>query len=143
MLGIPSIWSAEIAEMPTKHSWLQPLLKLSERRYEIMESQVEAWVESKAQELYPNLDRVGRMVRETLGPLLEKEAIQMWLEQNPWKGLHLYAPQDEYDAMAAAAQEVMYASKEEKEAAMEMFEMITSGELTPPESITKAYQNQK
>lgn len=130
MLGIPDNIAAEIAGMPTAHSWLAPLLKKRGEDYERTQEKLEAAIEEISTKMYPEAERAGRLVREVAGMMLEHEAMEAWIEKNPFLGMNLGAPMGPYEATELAAMEVMYVSREEKEAAMEILEMLQEGMLT-------------
>lgn len=130
MLGIPETIAKAIAEMPTPHSWLAPMLKLQGQAYEEALSKLERKIEEKVTKMWPEAPMASRMVREVAGLLLERRALTAWKERHPLTGRNLAVPQSPQEAAALAAAEVMYASPEERRAAMETLRMMDEGLLT-------------
>lgn len=96
-------------------------------------AELEAWIEQTAEKMFPEAERTGRIVRETAGLWLERKALTLWKEQNPIQGRMLAIPQTLEEAVELGANEVMYASPEERKGAKGILEMMDQGLLKPQE----------
>lgn len=138
MLGIPEMIAGAVARQKTAHSWLRPLLMLKGEKFEEKEAALEAWMQSAVEQMYPELERAGRMVREVAGLLLEREAMKEWGEKNRQVAVNVPCPRSAGEAAHVAGQEVMYPSPEELEATERVLELLESGMLVPPARLLEA-----
>ena len=129
----------QIAEQPTAHSWMKPILEASKDWTELQEDHVEFllnyWIENKVKELYPDWKdtyNITRIARNAMLLALEREAIAMFLEKNNQWADDLFEAESAEEAAAVAAMDAM-ASEEERKEATKVLEMIESGELKPRE----------
>lgn len=129
MLGIPETIAAAIAEMPTKHSWLAPMLKLQGEEYDEALSSLERQIEERVTKMWPEAPMASRMVREVAGLYLERRALMEWAEAHPMQSRNLAVPETVGEAVELAAAEVMYVSQAEKMAARKTLQMMDEGLL--------------
>ena len=112
-------------------SFLGPIARLQGAERERKEAETEAWIEKMAEEMYPEAERAGRMTREVAGLYLERKALEALRERNPMQMRAIPIPESVEEAVELAASEVMYASREEREAAMGMLLLMEQGALKP------------
>jgi hypothetical protein len=136
MLGIDDKTMRQIAQMPTEHSWLAPMIEKSED-LDALESKLAQWL---MEQMFPDRTKetlkedeyqVWRIVREIYPALMENEAITMFLDQNPkWMG---YLPEVTTPSEAAEleAMDVMYVPKERVGEAAEWLGKLVNGTLKP------------
>ena len=147
MLGIDDKTMREIAQMPTEHSWLAPMVLKSED-LDSLESQLATWLMNEMypdrtwQDLRPREYNVLRIVRTMYAFLLEKEAIAEFLNQNPkWMG---YLPEvgNPSEAAELGARDVMYVPLEQTSEAAEWLGKLESGRLKPDATMLKSPQQE-
>ena len=130
MLGIDDKTVRAIASMPkVEHSWIAERINQSQDLDEL-ENQLYQWMKPKVESQTKDND-VWRMVRDSLIPLLENEAIEAFLEQNPqWMG---YLPEvsDPQEAVSLAARDLMYIEPSQIKEAEKILRSLQQ-EVMPP-----------
>ena len=130
MLGIDDKTVRAIASMPkVEHSWIAERINQSQDLDEL-ENQLYQWMKPKVESQTKDND-VWRMVRDSLIPLLENEAIEAFLEQNPqWMG---YLPEvsSPQEAVSLAARDLMYVEPSQIKEAEKILRSLQQ-EVMPP-----------
>ncbi len=123
----------EIAQMPTKHSWAQPLMMLDSEVADEAEEMVIEWIEEEMERTIPDVSYMAvRLVRTVWLHLLEREAIEAYQAANPSPWGHITIVWDVEDAVAVAAADHPYRLPEKDlEDAKKFLEKMEKGEAKP------------
>lgn len=130
----------QIAQMPTEHSWLAERIVKSQDLDELEDS-LWSWLKPKALSMTKDDNYVWRMVRDSFIPLLEKEAIEAFLSQNPqWMG---YLPEvsSPWEAVELASMELLYVEESQKQEAREILESLLQEVMPPSTQASSDLQN--
>ena len=126
MFGIDQRIINHIAQVEVQHSELLPWMKLPEEEADLMECRLAEWLEKQTS------PEAARIVRESVFFLIEREAIQRYVEKYPQMAGYLPEIQDAREAAELGAREIMYASPKAKEEAVELLESLLKKEVTLP-----------
>ena len=137
MLGIDQETTARIAQMPTEHSWLLPMLTLDE--WQVMKAQVnlENWLDKIADKIYPDSNpkvsensTVMWAVSRFLPNILESRAIWKFLEERPGMLGAIQLIDTPEDAAAMANMEHNgYLKEEEQEQIVKILQTVVNEDL--------------
>ena len=147
MLGIDDKTMRQIAQMPTEHSWLAPMIVKSED-LDSLESKLNQWL---LEEMYPDKTKdnlspeeynVWRIVRTMFPLLLENEAIAAFLNQSPKWIDYLQEVNSPSEAAEIGAMDVMYVPQEQVSEAAEWLGKLNNGTLKPDKTVLQSQQQE-
>ena len=126
MFGIDQRIVNQIAQEETAHSPLLAWMTLPEEEADVMECRLAIWLEGQTS------PEAARIIRESIFFLLEREAIQSYVEKHPEMTGYLPEVTDAMEAAELGAMETMYVSEKEKEDAVRLLEKILNKEVMLP-----------
>ena len=130
MLEIPTSEVHKIAQMPTEHSWLREIMLLNTEEMDQKEWKILDWIEKEGEKLQKD-SQVGRIARTTYINLLEAEAINLYVQQNPQMMGYLVPAWSPSQAAILGAMDVMYVSEKEKELAAQLLQRLQEMTSSP------------
>jgi hypothetical protein len=137
MLELDKTLERRVAKMPTPHTWVAKIMEQPREVSDRMEWKLEDWLMEQAKTLEPSLteeeaDRVARLLRDPIPLLLEREALQMLVEEEPQWMEYLPEILSPEEGVALGMGDVMYVSQKEEKVATELLNLLEQGALTPP-----------
>ena len=130
MLGVFTEILNEVAQMPTPHSWAAKIMSLPTEKLDEETEKVDKWIQQTMEKEFPKSGLAERIVRETWPAVMEREAIEKFLEKRPgFAGILI--PMEPWEASEIGGMDVI-ASPEEKEVAQQFLEEMLEGKRVPP-----------
>lgn len=131
MLEISHEIVQQIADMDTKHSWAAKLMRLPVEDADQAENLICSWIRQQVTDMFPRSDEAERIVRHTWLHMLECEAIDKWINENPLKGEYIPVIYGASQAAYYGAQDVMYVEQRDINYATKFLQFMKDGLMMP------------
>lgn len=131
MFGIPMAALAKVAQQPTAHTWMAPVMAstTTESRDSELELRLSRWIETLTEN-----EEAERIVREVLLLSLERRAVARLVATEPRWARSLPVVGSAAEAARLGAREAM-ADEEAEAEAQGLLELLESGALQPPREL--------